>query len=354
MHSSESYTYTVRKEKEPVTYWTCCIRQKNNKCPASVVQRGTSFKLGLHTHNHPATPGLLTATKVSVAVKERCARDNFTSAAQIVEEELTTYKQSHPNAHQLPKPSSLIKQDNRYRQSQRPHHPTHLDFELMSDSLPLDFIETDIHIRSDDTQTSACHIIMATENQLHLLSNARQWYIDGTFKIVRKPFYQLLSIHAFLKLQDHAKQVPLVFVLMSRKNQEDYAKVFQAIKQLLRPDPDVEEVIMDFEVAMWNAIREVFPSVHLHGCTFHWAQAVWCKVQQIGLATAYIERGPVYDFVHQLLALPYLPKRHIRPAFEGLQEKAQQSELIKKLTDYMSQIWFNNTVWSVGNWCGFR
>ena len=317
LHSSDGYTYTVRKTTKSATYWTCSIRQKNNKCTASVVQRGASFKAGVHSHSHSPMPGLLCASKVSVAVKERCEQDDFTSASQIVEEELIAYKQSHPNAHQLPKPTSLVKQGNRHRQARRPHHPTDLDFELHTDSLPPDFIKMDVR------NGTTCHIIMATENQLKILGNAKQWYIDGTFKIVRHPFYQLLSIHAFLKSQDHTKQVPLVFVLMSGKSQEDYINVFQAIKQLLEPDPDVEEVIMDFEVAMWHAIRYAYPSVHLHGCTFHWAQAVWRKVQQVGLATAYIEHGPVYDFVRQLLALPYLPKRHIRPAFEELRKKSQ-------------------------------
>ena len=79
------------------------------------------------------------------------------------------------------------------------------------------------------------------------------------------------------------------------KKQEDYTRVFQSINALLEPDPEVEEMIIDFEVAMWTSIRNLYQSVRVHGCTFHWAQAMWRKVQQVGLATAYIvERGPVY------------------------------------------------------------
>ena len=110
LHSSDGYTYTVRKTTKSATYWTCSIRQKNNKCRASVVQyNGVHHSRQEYSHNHSPTPGLLGATKVSVAIKERCEQDDFTSASQIVEEELIAYKQSHPNAHQFPKPTSLVK-----------------------------------------------------------------------------------------------------------------------------------------------------------------------------------------------------------------------------------------------------
>lgn len=35
LHSSDGYIYTTKAES--VTYLTCSIRQKNNKCPTSVI-----------------------------------------------------------------------------------------------------------------------------------------------------------------------------------------------------------------------------------------------------------------------------------------------------------------------------
>ena len=53
------------------------------------------------------------------------------------------------------------------------------------------------------------------------------------------------------------------------------------ILDILPEDPKVNQVMIDFEKAMWNCLREVLPDVTVKGCVFHWTQALWRKVSKI-------------------------------------------------------------------------
>jgi len=48
------------------------------------------------------------------------------------------------------------------------------------------------------------HLVFAVAEQLELLSKVKTWYIDGTFKLVRQPFTQLLTVNAFVRSGDAA------------------------------------------------------------------------------------------------------------------------------------------------------
>jgi len=139
-----------------------------------------------------------------------------------------------------------------------------------------DFLRADIAVQEER------HLIFSTNRQLAQLSGSREWFVDGTFKVVKRPFYQLFSIHAFVQSGGHMKMVPLVFVLMSRRRRIDYVKVFRELKKLTRR-LQVNTIVGDIEAAVWSAIGKVFPSVKVRGCLFHLAQAIGKKCLDLGL-----------------------------------------------------------------------
>ena len=49
------------------------------------------------------------------------------------------------------------------------------------------------------------------------------------------------------------------------------------IIRILPIQPSVQQVTLDFEKAVWKALRSVLPAVQLQGCVFHWTQALWRK-----------------------------------------------------------------------------
>ena len=70
---------------------------------------------------------------------------------------------------------------------------------------------------------------------------------------------QLLTVNAFVRNDDHVKQVPLVFFVMSGRKKRDYSALLETVISLLLNEPKVKKIvrILDFEKAMWSAIRQV-------------------------------------------------------------------------------------------------
>ena len=145
--------------------------------------------------------------------------------------------------------------------------------------------------------------------------------MDGTFKLVTKPFTQLWAINGFLKNQANViKQVPFVFVLMTRGRSSDYSAVFDFLLQQLHL-PKVQEVMSDFERAVFKTVANKLPEVQHNGCYFHWCQAVMKKVRDLGLFPAFCRVGPTKDAINFLLTLPLLPASKIRGVFAFWQGK---------------------------------
>ena len=101
-------------------------------------------------------------------------------------------------------------------------------------------------------------------------------YADATFRVVKAPFTQLFGVHAFVKSGSCVKQVPLAFCLMSGKRKVDYVAVLNSIIELLPTPLAVRRVVLDFEAAMWEAVRDidVLQHVEVKGCLFHHTQVI--------------------------------------------------------------------------------
>ena len=208
---STGYSYTLKRKTNVSIHWRCVVRNKKMSCLATVKEVGNTFIIGHAEHCHPPDTSCGVKSRVCTLIKEKAMQDVFRPASHIVEEVLLEQVNPTIPLSSLPAPLNLARQGNRKRKANRPREPQDLDFEISDAHTPEHFLQRDITIGERR------HLIFATGDQLKLLSKAKQWYADATFKIVRKPFTQLFSIHAFVKYDGQLKQIPLMFALMSGK-----------------------------------------------------------------------------------------------------------------------------------------
>jgi hypothetical protein len=270
----------------------------------------------------------------------------FEAASSIVDAVLQENANNREPSASCPVYDNMKRNCNRIRQRLRPMDPRDLDFEL--DTKYLESITHEAFIQEDIRVRNRRHFLMATDRQLQLLSKADTWYIDGTFKIVAKPFTQLLSIHRFIVRREHK-----AVALMSGKHKKDYRMVLQKVLSLLPGEPDVTEFVVDFEAAIWAALRSVFDELVIKGYAFHWGQALWRKVQEVGLQAAYTRRDDVFKLLRKVFALPYLPPTDIPDAFQKLRQKATTPKPQTVMT-YVHSTWIVNPTWPVSSWGVFN
>jgi hypothetical protein len=64
--------------------------------------------------------------------------------------------------------------------------------------------------------------------------------------------------------------------------------MLQKLKEVVHFREDtLERVVVDFERSVWRAVEEEFPWVEIHGCLYHWKQAIRRKIAELGLMQLY-------------------------------------------------------------------
>ena len=98
-------------------------------------------------------------------------------------------------------------------------------------------------------------------------------------------------------------------------------------------------VLSDFEQAL---IRLNFPTAQHRGCYYHYSQAIWQKVQALGVWEEYKAEDEILkSFVQKTAAICFIPPAYIRVAWQGLQYEAPDIDRIDDFVEYFDRTWIN-------------
>ncbi|CAF4422397.1 unnamed protein product, partial [Didymodactylos carnosus] len=117
---------------------------------------------------------------------------------------------------------------------------------------------------------------------LEISGKSQHWNADGTFRTAPKLFYQSYSIHTW----DEYSIKPIVHAALPDKNETSYEILLDrllsyATEKNVALSP--QSILIDFEVASWNAFSRKFPTAMVKGRHFHFAQNIWKKIKKYGL-----------------------------------------------------------------------
>ena len=63
-----------------------------------------------------------------------------------------------------------------------------------------------------------------------LLSSAKLWFVNGTFKVITKRFIQTWNIHAFVKHTGQTNQMPLLNLVTMRNPRQSYSPMYDCLQ----------------------------------------------------------------------------------------------------------------------------
>ena len=144
--------------------------------------------------------------------------------------------------------------------------------------------------------------------------------INGTFKVGPRLFYQLYVIHSHC----YNTVLPELVCLLPDKQTKTYHRLFtliqsKCIDHQIALSPST--IIVDFEVAVHNVVRSVFPNSTLHGCLFHYGQALSRKLPELGLSSnRHSDHDAIMNWFRLFIGVAFVPSAQVTTAFALFKE----------------------------------
>ncbi|CAF0950737.1 unnamed protein product [Rotaria sp. Silwood1] len=304
------FDYIQERTHENKVYWRCtqCNKQK---CKARLHTTNNTICHRIGDHNHAPNPSISGIRQCRSEIRDLSKTTMATHS--IVATSIGTA--STAVLSQLPPINNFKRTICRQRAANLnfPANPRSISEIHINGSFALTKKKEQFLQYDSGNQDSDRFLIFATNQQLDLLQSCTDVYMDGTFKVVPELFYQLYSIHGSVQ----RNIIPLAYILMPRKNEENYKRVYDAIISL-RPLFNPSSFLIDFESGAMKAINSCWPQSSVHACFFHLTQNIYRQVQKAGFTTKYGNDEEYAHAVRMLPALAFLETNDIYSTFEDI------------------------------------
>jgi len=183
-------------------------------------------------------------------------------------------------------------------------------------------------------------LVFASDDHLRLLAQSKTVFMDGTFNVCPALYFQLFSIHGVVE----DTVVPLAYSLLPSKTRTTYFDMLALIRKTMADmqlsfDPDT--LVSDFESSSIAAVKQQFPRARHVGCFFHFCQAVWRRIQELGLARRYKFDPDFQLHVKSHMALAFLPPADIPEIAQELRQNYQRDDAVRAFHEYFAATWLD-------------
>ena len=116
------------------------------------------------------------------------------------------------------------------------------------------------------------------------MNAAKHIHIDETY--IHPPNFMYILIILYIDIINNIR-APSALIIMNRKTQELYERIFKSIKYLITANNkkgiNQKTATIDFENALLNSFGKIFPNIKIVFCLFHYKQALIKRTRLLGL-----------------------------------------------------------------------
>lgn len=267
--------YFQSRNKTGTQIWRCA--NKAQRCNASVTLNAENDTI-LRESSHTCKPNF-SKNKINLAMdtcKKRC-RLEWKSIPEIYEScmgGLASDSDSSNNA-EVP-PFSSVK-NSLYATRRDVFNISKCKFKTCGDVEIPKMLRKDFLLYEDEGI-----FIFGSPGCLNVIKQTDLFLADGTFKSVPKPFEQLFTIFVDIgSTFEVTAIIPLFFCLLPNKKESSYTNVFRILKELF--NVNIRFFKSDWETAIINAVKSIYPQVRVKGCFYHFTKAIWRNGDKLGM-----------------------------------------------------------------------